>query len=525
MAMKWFRKHTKKIIVVGGVFLMIAFVGGNAINDLFRGGPGRVKDYPVAEAFGKTITLNEVRSAALELAILQGIRLPRPVADPMDYVLLLKEARQMRLPAGPELVTDDVIAAIAQINEVSSLAELARKLASQQQRLRLAIDEKLLRRVLANFISVTRAQELILGKPEIILGQDGQAIRDYHSALGLSQPSEKQLELAFRDLQEQLGVEYVSFPAWNYASKVSAPTDSDILAQFEAYKDEYPGTAGNEFGFGYKQHLLLKLEYIKFDLEKVKAQLQRPSPETVRQYYDKHKQLYVLPFEDDPDAQPDTPAGPAQYKPFEQVYEDLESRWLQEQAQAKAVEIIGEARRLARGRWEQLKREQKDTPIAPESLYAYGGEQQETLVNWLNEKFKVLAQYGRTDWIDVEQAESLPGIGTSYSRTPPILGFSQIASMVRQPSTGAQGAGDMSFELGQDCPVNLQDAQDNLYLFRVIGLRREEVLDADQMLADHRLRRKVAADLFARRAYEYALEQARKLFGLAQQQGLQNQEY
>ncbi len=498
---------------------MVAFLLQGPLQRGCRG-RSRAKDYPIAEAFGKTITLNEVRSAALELAILQGIRLPRPVADPIDYVLLLKEARQMRLPAGPEVVTEGIATTVAKMNAVSTLAQLAAKLTGQQ-RLNFTIDEKLLRRVLANFISVTRAQELILGKPEIIPGQDGRAIRDFHSALGLAQPSEKQLELAFRDLQEQLGVEYVCFPAWRYASKVLAPTDSEILAQFEAYKDEYPGTAGNEFGFGYKRPLVLKLEYLKVDLEKVKAQLQRPSPESVRQYYDKHKQLYVLPFEDDAGAQPDTPAAPRQYKPFEQVYEDLESRWLQEQAQAKAVEIIGEARRLGKARWEQLRREQKDAPIDLARLYPYAGEQQDTLVKRLHEKFNVKPQYGRTDWIDADQAEALPGIGASYSRTRPMFQFWGLASAVRQTGSGSQDPASMSFELGQDCRVNLQDAQNNLYLFRVIGLRRDQVFDTSQILDDQQLGRKVAADLFARRAYEYALDQARKLLPLAQQQGLE----
>ncbi|MCK4850975.1 MAG: hypothetical protein KAT11_06480, partial [Phycisphaerae bacterium] len=367
MAMKWLRKHNKKILVVGGAFLMVAFLMPR--QDGCRG-RARAKDYPIAQAFGKTITLNEVRSAALELAILQGIRLPRLVADPMDYVLLLREARQMRVPAGPQVVTKDIATTVAKRNEVSTLAQLAAKLAGQQ-RLNFTIDEKLLRRVLANFISVTRAQELILGRPGTIPREDGQVIRDYRSALGLAQSSDKELELVFRDFNEQVDVEYVAFPACRYASKVSAPTDSEILAQFEAYKDEYSGSADNEFGFGYKQPLLLKLEYIKLDLEKVKAQLERPSPETVRQYYDKHKQLYVLRREDAGEAEPDTEAQAPEYKPFDQVYKDVESRCLEEQAQAKAVEIIGEARRLAKARWEQLKREQKDAPISPASLYPY----------------------------------------------------------------------------------------------------------------------------------------------------------
>ena len=515
MAMKWFRKHDKKILVVGGALLMIAFLLPQS-----KGcqGPTSSKDYPLGQAYGKKIMLSEARSAARELAILQGIQIQQPVADPVDYVLLLREAKQMQLPTGPKLVDESVATTVAKINNVSSLAQLAQKFTQQQQSF--PIDEKLLRQTLGNFITVRKAHQLVLGVPQVIPQEQGSPIRDFRSTLGLAQPSEKELEILFRDISEQLDVEYVSFPAWRYDAKVRPATDDEILAQFETYKNNYPGTEENEFGFGYNQPLTLKIEYLKIDLEDVKAKLQRPSPETVRQYYDKHKQFYVLPAEENLDAQDDTPATPAQYKPFEQVYEDLESRWLQEQARNKGVEIIGEARRLARNRWEQLKED--NTPITPENLHPYAGAQQESLVNWLKEKFGILAQYKRAAWIDIDQTETLPGIGQSYSRTQPILGFSQIASMVRQPNSETPDAGNISLELGQDCPVNMQDAQSNIYLFRVVGLRRDQAPDASQILDDPQLARKIADDLLAKRAYEYALDQARRLLPLAQKQGLEN---
>ena len=108
------------------------------------------------------------------------------------------------------------------------------------------------------------------------------------------------------------------------------------------------------------------------------------------------------------------------------------------------VDIIAEARSLARTRWEQLKTEQKDTLIDPADLYPYGGDQQESLVGHLDETFKISAHYGSTDWIDAEQAESLPGIGASYSRSQPSYGFSQLAAEARQPGSSPPDTSGLS---------------------------------------------------------------------------------
>ena len=169
MAMKWFRKHSKKILVVGGALLMVAFLLPQQRGCQRR---GSFKDAPLGQAFGKKIMLSEVRSAALELAVLRNIRLQRPVANPMDYLLLLKEARQMQLPTGSGLVSESIATDVAKMNDVSTLAQLATKLSSQQERL--PIDEKLLRRVLGNFITIRKAQQLVLGNPGQKTSPDGQ---------------------------------------------------------------------------------------------------------------------------------------------------------------------------------------------------------------------------------------------------------------------------------------------------------------------------------------------------------------
>ncbi|NIA07531.1 MAG: hypothetical protein GWP14_07845, partial [Actinobacteria bacterium] len=498
MAMKWLRKHNKKILVVGGAMLMLAFLMPQQ-----RGcGRGRrMKDREVAQAFGHKIMLSEYYRGRSEHQLLRDIGLGIPVADPLDYVLLLREARQMHIPAGAEVVPEELATAIAQRNKVNNLAELAAKLSEQQKSGGYRITEKMLRRAIGNFWSIVQTQQLVLGKPTEIEQGQGRRVRDFRSTLGLAQPSEKELELIFRNRREMLDVEYVTLPAWRYASRVQPASEAEIIAQFETYKDQYPGTTDNEFGFGYKQPILIQIEYIKADIKKIMAGLEEPAPAVLAEYYEKNKQAYALPTQDKADKQNESVSEEGQntepvkqYKPFEEVYEALKNNWLKEKARETALSMMAKARSLSGQRWDELKKEQKETSLNLAKLYPYAGDQGESLVGELAKEFKVVPNYKRTGWLDPSQAERLAGIGRSYADGQQLVGFMALAFSARQSSPYQEDrAGDRpeGFEIGQDSPISLLDAQGNAYLFRVIGLQTEKILSVEEMLENKKVRSRV----------------------------------
>ena len=529
MAMKWLRKHTKKILVVFVAALMLAFLIQGPLSQRGCGGGARMKDKLVAHAFGQKVMLSEYYAAQFEYLILQGAGLPVPVSDPLDYALLIREARQMGVPTGSEAVPEELAAEVAARNKVADLAGLANKLSQQHGHSVGRITEKLLRQALSNFWAVIRTERLVLDSPRILQQDQGRAVRDFRMTLGPAQPSEKQLELIFRNISEKLDIEYVAFPAWRYGSKVAPASEAEIIKQFEAYKDQYPGTTDNEFGFGYKRRTLIEIEYIKADTNKITAGLEEPSPAVLAEYYEKHKESYALPPEDETDkeSEPGTEdkadSEPVKrYAPLEEVYEDLQDRWLQDKARETTLSMIGKARNLARQRWEELRKEQTGTILDPKELYPYAGEQKENVVNQLTEEFKVSPDYQRTGWVDADQAAGLPGIGVSYTSRQPEVGFSFLAFRVEMPvpAQEAEPTQRKILEIGQDCPVTLVDAQGNAYLFRVIGLRKDSILSRQEMLADQKSRDRVAADVSLQQAYEYAKQQAEQLLSLAEQKGL-----
>ena len=529
MAMKWFRKHNKKILVSLAVLLMLAFVGGRAIRDLFGGGP-RFKDRPVAKAFDGDVMAGEGSRAGFELSLLASMGVPVKTANRLDYVLLIHEARQMGFAGGPETVPDEVAAEIARMNEVSGLEGLALKLQENFKRSGIRINERLLREVLGNYWAVVQAEQTALHRFRMVRGEDGRTLRDFRTTLGLAQPSEKQLELAFRNMREQIDVQYAAFPAWLYASKVDKASESDIIALFEAHKDEYPNNSDNRFGFGYKQRAQVRIEYLSVNLEQLKGGLIQPSPKELAEYYEQHKeQLYAVPVEVDVDEQAATDSqGEAQvevvntYKPLKDVLNDVRDRWLGDKGRAKALAMIAKARNISNQRWEELRKELKEGVIEPSALYPYGGSEPESLINLLTEEFEFRPEYRQSGWISEGQIYTLEGIGSSYTVSQPVLGFAAMVANVREPMSGteAEESGQAFPEVGQDSRATIIDAEGNAYLFRVVELRRERIPLTSEMLADAELRARVAADVVRRRAYDYAKEQAEKVFKLCEKEGL-----
>ena len=537
MAMKWFRKHNKKILVGLAVLLMLAFVGGTWLKDLFGRG-GRAKDVPVARALGEELMRSEFAMARLELALLNGMGIPVRAADPVDYALLKHEAREMGFDGGALTVTDDIANTITTANGVSSLKILAGKLQPISQEFGVQASEKLLLEAIGNYIAVIRAEQAIIGTPRTSRREDGQPVTDYRTTLGIAQPSEKQLEMAFRDLREQINSDYVAIPSWLYGSKVTPASESDIKAQFDSYKEEFPGTTENEWGFGYKQSSQVKIEYLSANLERIRAGLDRPSAKELAEYYELHKDLYVVPNETEADESEDSDAAaeseesdaeepalelPKTYKPLEDVISNVRERFLAEGAQGKALAMIAKARSISDRHWEQLRKEREGAKIEPSKLYPYGGSEHKALVNLLVEEFGIGPEYHRTDWIDESKLLTLPGIGVSYSASQPMFALPAMVAGIRGPAPGSQEEDSRSqnlLRLGQDCGVTMLDAERNAYLFRVIEQRSDYVPTTSEMLADEKLRARVAADVVRRRAFDICKETAANLQETAKTKGL-----
>ena len=538
MAMKWFRKHNKKILVGLAVLLILAFVGGSWLRDLFSGS-GKFKDIAVARALDTDLMRSEFFRARFDLALLNAMRIPVPTADELDYVLLRHEAREMGFDGGALTVSDDMANDIAGANGVSNLKGLADKLQQVGQEFGVRLDEKLLREVIGNYIALIQAEQTILGLPRTLQREDGQPVRDYRMTLGLAQPSERQLEMAFRNLRERINSDYVAIPAWLYGSEVTPASESDIRAQFENYRDEYPGTTENDYGFGYKQPSQVKIEYLSANVEKIKASLDQPSAKELAEYYELRKELYLVPSEpesdepedseatdrDEPEAEAEEPAPelPKTYKPLEDVISDVRERFLAEKAQGISLAMIAKARVISDRHWEQLRNLRQGAEIETSELYPYGGSDTESLVSLLAEEFRVGPDYHQSDWINESELLTLPGIGVSYTASQPTFGLPAMVASVRGPlpqNEEEDSSSQTLLRLGQDCQVTMRDAEQNAYLFRVIEQRSDYVPTTSEMLTDQQLQAKVAADVVRRRAFDVCKEKTAALQEAVETKGL-----
>ncbi len=147
---------------------------------------------------------------------------------------------------------------------------------------------------------------------------------------------------AYRDQNERSSFRFVSFPAANFLDKVGEPTDADIQALYDKYKDVLPDPAKDTPGF--KVPRKVKLEVLTADGPALAKQIQSKLTEAdLKAYYDAHKDDFAivgtLPtdlFKDDPKAA----LTPPRYTPFAAVKDSLAGSLAKERAQEQITETF-----------------------------------------------------------------------------------------------------------------------------------------------------------------------------------------
>ncbi len=115
----------------------------------------------------------------------------------------------------------------------------------------------------------------------------------------------------YNRLERKVSAEILPIPVNAYLDKVREPSESELTALFEKYKNDYPQPDAPTPGF--KQRTQAEFSYIKFDFDEFyEAELAAVTDEEIKQYYEEHKDEYraLTLLEDDLDV-PDVPDSPA----------------------------------------------------------------------------------------------------------------------------------------------------------------------------------------------------------------------
>jgi hypothetical protein len=333
---KWLRKNERKVMTVVVILIMIAFIGGTALQQLMS----RVDPNKKTVAFygqKSKITPMDLRAAQSELDVLNVLGMPRLLVGMNDisaellgqilfgsdsqmsvyvsdmvkqrilqgqlsarisdvdkfflqaggqselYWLLLKaEARSAGCVIPLERARSTLKVIIPQLMQGSDAGQLVDAIVARHR-----VTEEDIMRTVANLLGILSYSKMVTGNEELTIAQ-------IRSAIGRG--------------GEKIDAEFIKIDAINFIDQVAARSDKKIAEQFNLYKTITSGlySDDNTFGFGYKLPAMAALEYILVNLEDVKALLEDAAQEEMEDFYRQNRdnpdysRIFQYTFRKDP---------------------------------------------------------------------------------------------------------------------------------------------------------------------------------------------------------------------------------
>ncbi|MCL5278855.1 MAG: hypothetical protein M1376_02985 [Planctomycetes bacterium] len=371
--MKWLRKNNKKLMAVVVIVLMIAFIGGSSFSMLFRGSGGakraiayygqkhkinyfdrRAADQEleilgalggdsIARAQGigglllselifrqnreagmvdmarQTIQRNRFRISDRQLSqMFEGNRVP----GDLYWILLTEEARTAGIRVSNEEVGRLLEQAIPQLSRGASYAQVIPALMNRFN----APEDRILSTV-GKLLAVLQYAQIICS------GEDITTAQIKHMASNES---------------ESLNAELVQFKASYFANKDEIPPEQTVAAQFDKYKDNFPGaiSEANPFGFGYRLPDRVQFDYLALKLSDVATIAKPVTEEEAEQYYQQNRERqYTQKVPKDPN-DPNS-AQVTQVKSYAEVADTIRQQLQRQRVITRAEQILQDARNLA----------------------------------------------------------------------------------------------------------------------------------------------------------------------------------
>lgn len=452
---KWMRKNTKKIMVFVVIFSMVSFVIGYTGLQLFFsffGGDTQL----IGKYDGGRVRAREYRAAQNELQLLRMLgadRLllaqgQRGLSGPLLTHLLfpdspfagdmgaqLKQAAQSgQLPVDVETVEaffgernqPELMWILLQAEAVNAGSRVSDETARQ-----------LLRQILPHLAEGADAGQVI----NTIIAQahvtEDQLVSTFAELLGVifytsavtdnQAVTLNQIQAFIGRGQERFDAEYVKFDAEQFIKPDEAITDAQSEQQFQTYRDVLPGTISedNPLGFGYMLPKRVRLEYMAVLLDDVKTQIERPTAESMEDFYSRN----IERFRDEEPVDPNNPEGEkiTKTRTFAESLPQIRNQLEQERINRLANQIFGEARRIVEQGFSAINFDE----AVFEQLQAAAGDYQQAATE-LSGRYRIAVLTGQTGLLSAEdfaQDEILQRLQMQHGMTA--VPLSEIAFAVQ----------------------------------------------------------------------------------------------
>ncbi|GAB5496116.1 MAG: hypothetical protein Phyf2KO_11960 [Phycisphaerales bacterium] len=509
--LKFLRKYNKWILVIGGSLLMVAFLAPQAIQQL-----PKLRDPKVAEYDGKPVKASEIQLAANELQAINALggtgnllQLVMPLTAPtneqdVEWFLLSREAED----AGFVGSDQDGVTLYPILAQQLATAEVDFRI--QQTGMQLSPIERL---QVIN-AQIPQWQERIVNSENTAAGagrfrtieETRRAFAKLHGVLRMLQAFERapryssvRATRAASEAFNSATTDYLVISSDRFTDTAAEPTEEELLAHFEEYKDKQPDET--DYGIGYLQPQQVKVEWLAIDRTTIENVIEIDPVEA-----SKHQQLNKDQF----------PGGFSQERP--NIEADLKrqkaQRIVEQIENIVQAEMLSVTRTLNRdGEYLQLPEDWSDTHPSLESLA-------QTIVEKVaqgNDGLTIPAPtVERRDdrWYGQQDIFMFPGVGFSFLQ----FGSQQIpfytAVFTTRELNANPGFPIQENLLASQFPFKGRDG--NTYFFRVLDSRDISPPDSIEEVREQAVR-----DMKRLRAYEQLLTELPNYTEVAVNAGLE----
>ena len=195
---------------------------------------------------------------------------------------------------------------------------------------------------------------------------------------------------------EKIDAEFVRINASDFVAEQAEPAPEELAEQFERYKEFTPGVISepNPYGFGYKLPARVALEYLILNLDDVQKLVAEPGPEEMEEFYRQNVNLseYQPLFKYEVQLDPNDPESKVQKtRTYAEVSGQIQRILTQEKTDRQADMIMSEAIELTEAAFAGADIDQ----VGPQEFEKLAADYKQTAAK-LGEKYKIKVHTGRT---------------------------------------------------------------------------------------------------------------------------------
>jgi hypothetical protein len=296
---RWFRKHQKAMLAVVTLLSMFAFVffgtwnrlgepGGKVVNpEVFTWKYGTVRERELRDRKQERqlvaqFLLNAVAAASppgvdaqqIQYALQQYFPLPLSDEAIEEAMLLDKKAAELGIVVSNRVVNDLIYGFTGNRLSQAQLADLINRMSYGQVR----VTQTLLFDAIRMELAARDTKQILLQPYSRIGGQ---------TAMFRGDPPADRWDYYCR-LNRKVTAQVLLVPVENFVAQVKDPSDAELRAFYDQYKDAYPDPQSPTPGF--KQPFRAQFQYLKADFEKlVPEEKPKVTDDEIKKHYEEFK--------------------------------------------------------------------------------------------------------------------------------------------------------------------------------------------------------------------------------------------